>query len=187
MHLFRKNVSIQVPIRLVDGAGAPVTGVTPANIQGGICTVVKADGTQLDVTLSAGTNYFEFSPSSKTRGLYHITLPSGAFSVIGPVQWIVLPAASVFSSAGYAGYGVVEDLPSYLFSYAINSDGASPASSAAAALRLITQFLTGLVKQDTSLNKMTIYKEDATTPLSQRNTFDASGTASSEPIYKVSP
>lgn len=185
--LFRQSVSVRVPIRLVDGSGVPVTGVVPANIQGGICTVVKADGTQLDITLSAGTNFFEFTPSSKTRGLYHVTLPSGATSVVGPIQWVVLPAASVFASAGYVGVGVVEALPSYLFSYLVNSDGASPANSAAAALRLITQFLSGLVKQDTSLNKMTIYKEDNTTALSQRNTFDASGAAASDPIYKVSP
>lgn len=189
MNLFRKSVSVQVPIRLVDSAGAPVTGITPSDIQGGICTVVKADGTQLDVTLTTGGggNFQEFSPASKTRGLYHVTLPAGAFSIVGPVQWIVLPASSGFASAGYVGYGVVEDLPSYLFSYLINSDGASPVHSAAAALRLVTQFFSGKVKQDTALNKMIIYKEDNTTALSQRDTFDAAGAAASDPIYKVSP
>lgn len=187
MHLLRKSVSIRVPIRLVDGSGAPVTGVLPTDIQGGIATVVKADGTTADITLSAGTNFFEFSPSSKTRGLYHILLPSGAPSVLGPIQWVVLPAASVFSSAGYVGYGVVEDLPSFIFSYLINSDGASPVNSAASALRHVAQFLKGLVKQDTSTNQMTIYKEDATTVLSQRNTYDASGSPASDPIYKVGP
>lgn len=189
MSLFRKSVSTQVSIRLVNGVGAPVTGVLPSDIQGGICTVVKADGTQLDVTLTTGGggNFQEFSPASKTRGLYHVTLPSGAFSVVGPVQWVVLPAASVFASAGFVGEGVVEDLPSYLFSYLINSDGASPIHSAAAALRLVTQFFTGKVKQDTSINKMIIYKEDNTTALSSRDTFDAAGAAASDPIYKVSP
>jgi hypothetical protein len=186
MMLFRLNAAVQVPIRLLDGSGNPVTGVLTSDIRGGICTIVNADGTKTDITLSGG-NFTEFSPATKTSGLYHISVPINTFSVIGPVQWAVLPAASVFSSAGYVGTGTVEDLPTLVCNYLINSDGASPVHSLAAAARLITQFLTGNVKQDAGANTMTIYKEDTTTALSVRNTFDASGFPASDPIYKVSP
>lgn len=187
MYIFRISTTVRVPVRLVDGAGAPVTGVVPANVQGGICTVVKADGTTADITLSAGVNFFEFSPATKTRGLYHIIIPNTMTDIIGPIQWVVLPAASVFSSAGYVGNGVVENLPKLIMQYAINSDAASPANSAAAALRLEAQFLAGRVKQDTATDKMTIYKEDATTILSQRNTTNAVGDPASDPVYEVAP
>lgn len=185
--LFRKSTTMRVPIRLIDGAGAPVTGVLPSDIQGGIATVIKADGTTVDITLSVGTNFFEFSPATKSRGLYHITIPGSALGVLGPVQWVVLPAASLFSSAGYVGIGVVEDLPSLVWSYLVNSDGQSPVNTAAAAVRLVAQFLKGVVKLDSGTNTYTIYKEDGTTVLSQRNTFNASGDPSADPVYKTSP
>jgi hypothetical protein len=184
--IFRLNAAVQVPVRLVDNAGAPVTGVLVSDIQGGICTIVKADGTTTDITLSSG-NFAGFTPATKTKGLYHITVPANTFSVVGPVQWCVYPAASLFSPAGFVGYGTVEDLPTLINTYLVNSDGASPVHSAAAALRLMTQFLSGLVKQDVGANSMTIYKEDGTTPLSLRNTFDAAGDPASDPIYKVGP
>lgn len=184
--LFRLNAAIQVPVRLVDSAGAPVTGALAADIQGGICTIVKADGSKTDITLTTG-NFVEFSPATKTKGLYHVTVPANTFSVLGPVQWCIFPTATLFSAAGYVGYGTVEDLPTLVQSYAVNSDGAAPAHSVAAALRLITQYLSGVVKQDTGGNTMTIYKEDGTTALSVRNTVDAAGDPSSDPIYKVSP
>lgn len=184
--LFRKSTTVRVPIRLVDNAGAPVTGVLPADVQGGIATVIKADGTTVDITLS-GANFFEFSPASKSRGLYHITIPGSALGVVGPVQWVVLPAASLFSSAGYVGLAVVEDLPPIIWSYLINSDGASVVNSAAAALRLVAQFLKGVVQLDTATNTYKIFKEDGTTVLSQRNTFNASGDPASDPVYKTSP
>ena len=184
--LFRLNATVQVPVRLIDGSGAPVTGVTPSDIRGGICTVVKADGTTADITLSGG-NFTGFSPSTKTAGLYHVTIPTNMFSVVGPVQWVILPQATLFSSAGYVGTGTVEDLPTLVCNYLINSDSASPVHTLAAAARLMTQFLTGAVKQDAGSNTMTIYKEDNTTALSLRNTFDAASDPSSDPIYKVSP
>jgi hypothetical protein len=184
--LFRLNATVQVPVRLLDGSGAPVTGALTSDIQGGICTVVNADGTKTDITLTGG-NFVEFSPATKTKGLYHITIPVNTFSVLGPVQWCVFPAASLFAAAGYVGYGTVENLPALVQTYAVNSDGASPSGSVAAALRLITQYLAGAVKQDTGANTMTIYKEDNTTVLSVRNTFDAAGDPNSDPIYKVSP
>lgn len=184
--LFRLNAATQIPIRLVDNSGAPVTGVLTSDIQGGICTIVKADGSKTDITLS-GANFTEFSPATKTKGLYHITIPSNTFSVLGPVQWCIFPAASLFSAAGFVGYGTIEDLPTLTNSYLVNSDGAAPAHSVANALRLITQYLSGIVKQDTGANTMTIYKEDGSTALSVRNTTNAAGDPSSDPIYKVAP
>lgn len=184
--LLRKSVTVRVPVRLVDAAGAPVTGVLPADVQGGVATVVKASGATVDITLS-GANFFEFSPASKTRGLYHITIPNTALDVVGPVQWVVLPAASLFSAAGYVGTGVVEDLASVIWSYLINSDGQSVVNTAAASLRLMAQFLKGVVQLDSGTNKYTIFKEDGTTVLSQRNTFNAAGDPSSEPVYKTAP
>lgn len=184
--LFRLNAATQLPIRLQDGSGNPVTGATTADIQGGICTIVFADGTKTDITLS-GSNLTELSPATKTKGLYHITIPSNTLNVLGPFQWCVFPSATLFAAAGYVGFGTIEDLPTWINSYLINSDSASPAHSAAAALRLITQFLSGIVKQDPGSNTMTIFKEDGTTSLSVRNTTDASNTPSSDPIYKVSP
>src|ERR1700693_4351711 len=97
--LFRLNAATQVPVRLIDSSGAPVTGVLASDVRGGICTIVNANGTTVDITLSSG-NFTGFSPSTKTAGLYHITIPVNTFSVIGPVQWVVLPQASLFSSAG---------------------------------------------------------------------------------------
>lgn len=184
--LFRLNAATQLPIRLLDGSGDPVTGAATSDIQGGICTLVFADGTKTDITLS-GANFTEFSPATKTKGLYHITIPANTLSVVGPLQWCVFPAASLFAAAGYVGFATIEDLPTWVNSYLVNSDGASPAYSVAAALRLITQFLAGVVKQDPGSNTMTIYKEDGTTALSTRNTTDASSNPSSDPIYKVSP
>ncbi len=187
MHLFRKSIAVRVPVRLVDGSGNPVTGVTPTDVHSGVCTVIKADGTTADITLSLGVNFFEFSPAAKSRGLYHVLIPNTMTNVIGPIQWVVLPAASVFSSAGYVGTGVVEDLPALVMSYIINSDGAAVANSAAAALRLIALFLTGRVKQDSATNTMTIYKEDGTTPLVARDTLNAAGDPASDPVYEVTP
>lgn len=184
--LFRLNGATQLPVRLVDGSGNPVTGATTTDIQGGICTLVFADGTKTDITLSGG-NFVELSPATKTKGLYHITIPANTLNVVGPFQWCIFPSASLFATAGYVGFATIEDLPTWINSYLVNSDGASPAHSVAAALRLITQFLSGVVKQDAGANTMTIYKEDGTTSLSVRNTTDASNSPSSDPIYKVSP
>jgi len=93
--MLRQTTTVRVPVRLLDGFGAPVTGRVAADLLSTQFHVTKADGTIVDIAAVLGTNFFEID-SVKFPGLYHIQLTSASVSVLGPVQWSVVPAAGLF-------------------------------------------------------------------------------------------
>lgn len=135
----------------------------PANVTNGSSSghvsVVKADGTITDITLTNGVNWFEVD-ATKAPGLYHVLIPSGATSVSGQVQLVVMPSASAFVATVITGQ--VESI-------ALDAEIA----------RKVQQNKLKIFATGPNANKMIIYDDDGTTPYLTWNLFDQDGTATS--------
>jgi hypothetical protein len=92
MLILRQNISIRVPVRLVDANGNPVTGQLPSSVQGAVMTVIHQDGSSTDVNLTNGINWFEID-AVKAPGLYHLLIGNAQFATLGPAQVSLVPAA----------------------------------------------------------------------------------------------
>jgi hypothetical protein len=187
-----KNVAARVPVRILASTGAPVVGVSVEMIDGGVATVVNADGTTLDIALVAsgtGQNFFEVDPV-KAPGLYHLLLPGSALNVVGFVQWSVQPASpDAFQPGGAVGNAEVEDTdlaPIEQLLTAIQSRlvaveerlngipgkvwdekraGHTTAGTFGELMRLIRQVFAGRVLLNEGAGTLTIYAEDGVTAL----------------------
>ncbi|RTK98746.1 MAG: hypothetical protein EKK57_11255 [Proteobacteria bacterium] len=91
----RQNTNERVFVRLFNSLGNPVTGVTPANILGGNFTITKSDGTNVDIGLTAGVNWFEVD-STKAPGLYQILILAANLNLIGHTTWSIQPSGALF-------------------------------------------------------------------------------------------
>lgn len=97
--IIRKDTSIRIPVRLIDAAGAGVTGMLPANINDGTTvgnvTAVKSDSSVAAISLTNNVNWFEIS-ATKAPGLYHVLLPSSVTNLAGGFQLAVRANAAEF-------------------------------------------------------------------------------------------
>lgn len=173
-----------MPVRLITAAGAPATGIVPADILGGIATVTKADGVNVDITLTNGVNWIE-QHVTKAPGLYHLIIPLTMTDVVGPLQWSVMPDAAAFDTAGFMGSGTVEDLVTLLLGGTVSP---FTVGTVGGALRLLDRFIRGRVKQTTAgTPQRIVYAEDNTTPLATVNTKDNTATPSFNPVFETTP
>lgn len=96
--IISQGSSVRLPVRLLDATGVPQVGKLPADIWDGTtvghCTVVRADGTLTDITLSNGVNFFEIG--STAPGLYHILISALSTAISGTLQLAVFPASGGF-------------------------------------------------------------------------------------------
>ncbi len=82
----KKDAQVWVPVRLIDSAGAPVTGLAYSDV---ICSVLKADGTEASVTVNA-MSWFEATTGALAGvGVYRIRLSAAAVSVAGFLTYAV--------------------------------------------------------------------------------------------------
>lgn len=95
----------ELPVRLVTAAGANATGIVAADILNGVAQFVKSNNTKNNITLSNGSNWLEID-SVQSPGLYHIIIPFGVNSVVGPIQYTVYPAATAFTAFVGADYAM---------------------------------------------------------------------------------
>jgi len=111
--IIRQSTATRVPIRLIDSTGAAITGATGASFLSGNISVVKSDGTLVDIAVSAsggGQNLFEIN-ATKAPGLYHFTLTAASVDTLGPVQWSAVPAGGQTWTTSI-GAGLVENAAS---------------------------------------------------------------------------
>jgi len=166
-----KNVADQrVQVRLVDGTGAPVTGMVAANILGGVFTVIKADGTTVDISVS-GTTWFEIH-TTKAPGLYQAKLTAAAVNTSGVISVAVQPAAAAFVGTvvtGWVGSNPVWDEPRRV------TDGTTIAGTFGEFFRTLRQVVCGRTKLNETTGTITVYKEDNATVHQQQGLRDANG------------
>lgn len=169
--LIRKDTQIRMPVRLVGTDGLGVTGILPTNITDGTtvgnATITKSDGTLASIVLTNGVNWFEIS-ASKSPGLYHVTVPSSAPSVLGPLELTVLATASQFLPA--VSVATVETV-------ATSADIASKISKNKWQI-----FTSGL-----NANRLVIYDDDGTTILYKFDLKDSAGVATTTTPYSRTP
>ncbi len=124
--LVRQSTTPRVPVRLMTSLGAPVTGVIPGDIAGGLFSVIKSDGTVVDIGATGGT-FFEVD-SVKAPGLYHLLLTAASTNLVGTLQWVLRPTATQFVAA--VGDGAVENITDTLAAVKGQTDllPASPAN-----------------------------------------------------------
>jgi len=95
----------ELPVRLVTAAGANATGIVAADILNGVAQFVKSNNTKNNITLSNGSNWLEID-SVQSPGLYHIIIPFGVNSVVGPIQYTIYPTAAAFTAFVGADYAM---------------------------------------------------------------------------------
>jgi len=95
----------ELPVRLVTAAGANATGIVAADILNGVAQFVKSNNTKNNITLSNGSNWLEIE-SVQSPGLYHIIIPFGVNSVVGPIQYTIYPTAAAFTAFVGADYAM---------------------------------------------------------------------------------
>lgn len=105
-----QSASVRIPFRLVDGSGAPVTGVVVTDILNSQAVFVKSDGTIATISLVLNTNFFEVS-SANAPGLYHVLVPSTATGTLGPSQLAIYPSATKFVSQVFTDFIVTALVP----------------------------------------------------------------------------
>ena len=140
--LVRQSTTPRVPVRLMTSLGAPVTGVIPGDIAGGLFSVIKSDGTVVDIGATGGT-FFEVD-SVKAPGLYHLLLTAASTNLVGTLQWVLRPTATQFVAA--VGDGAVENITDTLAAVKGQTDllPASPANEVTvAAVKAKTDNLPG--------------------------------------------
>jgi hypothetical protein len=155
-------------VRLLNTSGAAVTGVVPADITNGVTpthvSVVKADGTLTDITLSNGGNFFEID-ATKAPGLYHIEIPSGGTSVPGLLQLQVMPTAATFVATCITGQ--VETI-------ALDAE-------------IARKIMGNKLSIDDVTKQMTIYEDDGVTAAYVFNLYDKDNVASTVNPYTREP
>ncbi len=164
----RQNIAVRLPIRLLNSSGVAVTGLTPSDITNGSTvthvSVVRGDGTIQDITLTVGVNFFEID-ATKAPGLYHILIPSGASSIIGTVQLIILPAAAAFVATCITGQVDTISLDA----------------------EIARKIMRNRLNIDFGTNQMTVYEDDETTPAFVWNLLDKDAVASTINPYTRDP
>mgnify|MGYP001255476547 CR=1 FL=1 len=139
--MLTRDSSVRIPLRLVNLMNVPTTGIRPSDIFNGSAQIIKADGTTQLLSLVFNTNWFEID-SVQSPGIYHIRLPSSATNVLGPIQVTLYPAMSSFTDTFYSDFVSVD-------------------------MKAMMQYLIGNQKVDQNTHRLTIYDEDAITPLIQ--------------------
>lgn len=170
-----QNTAVRVPVRLVDAAGAPVTGILPADIQGGNAALKKADGTVSTIALTNGVNWFEVS-AALLPGTYDLLLSAGNTNQLGPIIWGIFPSAAAFTSAGSVNTSTVVNYATAVWD-ALRSDHTA-ALSFGGLMRVLRQVVAGRVKGVVGTGVLTVYQEDNVTPLQTQNCTDAGGAPS---------
>lgn len=95
----------ELPVRLLTAAGANATGIVAADILNGVAQFVKSNNTKNNITLSNGSNWLEID-SVQSPGLYHIIIPFGVNTVVGPIQYTIYPSAAAFTAFVGADYAM---------------------------------------------------------------------------------
>lgn len=166
--ILRLSTAVRIPVRLLTSTGTPVTGIVPADITNGStpghCSVVKADGSITDITLTLGTNFFEISTTA-APGLYHVLLPTGATAVAGTLQLIIQPSATAFVTS-------------------VSTAQVDAVLADAEKTRKATYNNYQVVNSGLDANRAIIYEDDGTTVFKKYNLFDAAGNPSTQNPHK---
>ena len=180
----------RLPVRLLDSAGAPVTGKLYSDVT---ITAYYNDGTS-GVVSPAAAHFPEYS-----GGAYGFKVDS-VTAIYGPLVIVVVCSGA----QDFVGvYDVVQDLASDATTAATSaassaataataagnaqtaSSGANTAAAAAQAAAVATLNVeTGGWTLDSTLNQMTIFAPDNVTVIAKFNCFDASGNPSVVNVYK---
>lgn len=182
MVIVQPSITTRIPVRLTDGYGVAVTGRLPTDVQSGIATIVKGDGSTADLTLvgsGGGQNWYEVD-GTKAPGLYHVVVPGSFFNVAGPTQLVVLPSAGafvpVFDSFLVQSLGLDASAIATAVWDALRTDHVD-VGTMGDLMRLLNLVLAGRVKIDATLGKQTLYAEDGTSIFQTQNLKNASGAA----------
>jgi hypothetical protein len=157
MATIRINTSARIPLFLTN-SGAGASGLGTADFKSGVVTIIRADGTTVDITLvasGAGQNFYEIS-SSKAPGLYHIVVPGADLAVQGPTVLAATPAATAFSGT-VANFSVD--------AYPTSIDNMNDA----------TFGKWQIVVSGADANKLVLYRSDGVTVLAKFALADAAG------------
>ncbi len=171
--IVRQSVTTPFPVVLVDPTGAPVAGAVPSSFQSGTVTIIKADRTMVDLTLT-GSNLYEID-STKARGLYHIIVPGTSLDVIGPVQVALRPAGSASFVSDIVTGDVVQDTAAATSPWDELRADHQTVGTMGDAMRLLNLVLSGHVKIDPTAGTMTVYAENGTTVFQTQNLTKAGG------------
>lgn len=192
--IVRKDTAVRLPVLLLDAIGAGKAGVVPSDVLGGLARVYKADGTATTFALTAGVNWFEID-STNAPGLYHVLVPSGQTNVLGPMQVVFRPAASVFEQAWTRA--VVEELQKLGTTETAVASVGTAVTAVSTAVSAIQTIVTALQKVGINrlkihtagpdANRLVIYDNDETTPLYKWNLKDASGNPTLTDVYERDP
>jgi hypothetical protein len=211
------NTATRIPVRLTDGFGVAATGKLPTDVLGGVVTIVKSDGTTVDVTLlSSGGSQNWFEPNlTKAPGLYHLLMPGTVFNLVGPCQMAVVPSASGFVPV-IASFLVADTSTASILTRLGTPSGASVSADIATAITAATGAQTAATAAQTAAssastnaataataatiarkiaqnhwkvtgNQLIIYDDNKTTPLYTFNLFDDTGAPSQTKIFERTP
>lgn len=137
----------ELPVKLFTAAGASATGIVAADILNGVAQFVKSNNTKNNITISNGSNWIEID-SVQSPGLYHLIIPFGVNSVVGPVQYTIYPSATAFTpfvGADYAMDAPAKESTSTAIKAKTDLIPASPASETTlAAVKAKTDLLPGV-------------------------------------------
>lgn len=174
------SASVRVPVRLLDSAGAPVTGKVAADVT---ATVYYSDGTSASPTVTGNWN-------ETAAGAYQLTLTP---SVLGPVQVVIV----VSGANDFVGvFDCVTDFASDAVTAANAATTAASAASTSAtgavtaaglaqtAAEAALAALTGGWTLDPTLNQLTLFAADNTTVIAKFNLFNSAGVPSVDPVFQ---
>ncbi len=82
----KKDVQVWVPVRMVDAAGLPITGLTDADI---LCSVLKSDGTEATQGVGASTWQEATTGALVDTGTYRVRLSAGVVNTPGFLTYAV--------------------------------------------------------------------------------------------------
>ena len=162
----KQNVGVRAPVRLLNSAGLPVTGVTAGAVS---ATVFYSDGTSSSLT-PAG-NWFETA-----QGGYQLLFTP---TVLGPIQLVVTAAGA---NPFVGGFDCVSALIGDLSASVAGATTAANAAQAAAVAALNAQ--TGGWTLDPVLNQLTIFAPDNVTVIARFNCFDSGGLPSVTNVFQ---
>lgn len=180
---FKVSTVARVPVVLKSAStGAPVAGVNAGSV---VCSVEKADGSVVPVTVSGGDWQENTTGAFNGAGIYSLLLPSSALSQNGPLKYAVAVAsADVF-------VGLVKVVPDDVLATASAlSAVATNVNDIETMVTRLNSFHSGKWKiwaTGPDANRIVYYAEDGSTVLAKFDLKDVSGAATYKSAFERTP
>ncbi|CAB4127335.1 hypothetical protein UFOVP75_145 [uncultured Caudovirales phage] len=88
----KQNAALRLTVKLVNSSGVPVNSVAATSVT---ASIIKGDGTAVALTVNSGNWVQVTSNAFASQGVYTLTLPTSATSVLGPLITAVVISGAV--------------------------------------------------------------------------------------------